>query len=102
MSKFANQVPSHTPVKKEAYDLKVENMHDVAKIFNRTEAQIQIPFDQLCINELNLAYKNKGYPYLYTQAKVSMALYLRWKALKEGTEKPEFTKSSSYVEKEQG
>ena len=33
MSKFANQVPSHTPVKKEAYDLKVENMHDVAKIF---------------------------------------------------------------------
>ena len=42
------------------------------------------------MNELNLMYKKKGYPYLFTEAKVAMALYARWKALKEGIEKPVF------------
>ena len=38
----------------------------------------------LCVNELNLCHQKRGYPYIYTEAKISMALYLRWKDLKDG------------------
>ena len=69
-------------------------MFDIAKIFNRKDEMIQIPIEHLCANELNLCYKKKGYPYLFTEAKVCMALYLRWQSLKNG-EKAEFTPSGS-------
>ena len=36
----------------------------------------------LCSNELNLNYKKRGYPFVHTEAKISMALYLRWVELK--------------------
>ena len=56
--------------------LSIDNMFDIAKIFNReANAQIQIPLEHLCANELNLAFKKKPYPYLFTEAKVAMALY---------------------------
>ena len=59
-------------------------MFDISKIFNRDNNMIQIPLEHLCANELNLCYKKKGYPYLYTEAKVCMALYQRWNSLKNG------------------
>ena len=68
-----------------AKKLHVSNIHDIAKIFNRDQSsQAQIPFGTLCINELNLSHQKRGYPYVYTEAKISMALYLRWKDLKDG------------------
>ena len=68
-----------------ASGLIADNMFDIAKIFNRGAAcKQQIPFDLLCANELNLGYKKKCYPFIYTEAKISMALYTRWVHLKNG------------------
>ena len=62
-----------------------DNMFDIAKIFNRdTHMQQQIPFDILCANELNLICKKKSYPFVLTEAKISMALYQKWVFLKNG------------------
>ena len=61
-----------------------DNLYDIAKIFNRDQSQIQIPFDILCLKELNMLHKRRPYPFVYTEAKISMALYQRWLALKTG------------------
>ena len=84
-SKFAANINLDFKSKKSESGLCAENVFDVAKIFNRANEMIQIPLDTLCASQLNLLYKKKGSPYLYTEAKVCMALYLRWQALKDGT-----------------
>ena len=72
--------------------IKIENIFDIAKIFNReVSCQSQIPFDQLCQNELNVVYSvRKLYPRIYTEAKMCMALYQRWVGMKNGTESRDF------------
>ena len=66
--------------------IKFEDLYDTAKIYNRnSKTQTQIPVDILCQSELNLAYSKRGKaPYAYSEAKISMALYMRWLDLKAG------------------
>lgn len=85
--------------------LLLTNMHDSAKIFNRDpNLQLQLPIGQLCQNELNLAYSKRAYPYLFSEAKICMALYLRWQDLKTGgngaTEQEKFLNEQNSENKE--
>lgn len=53
---------------------------DISKVFNEVKnSQVQYSFEELCNRQLNLSfYGKKVYPFAYTEAKLSMALYLRW------------------------
>jgi len=65
-----------------------ESLIDVSGLFDES-SQVRVPLDKLCESFLGLKYKrSKNKPHAFTECKVAMALYQKWKEIKGVASKP--------------
>ena len=65
-----------------------ESLIDVSGLFDES-SQVRVPLDKLCESFLGLKYKrSKNKPHSFTECKVAMALYQKWKEIKGVAAKP--------------